>query len=421
MIILERYIFTEIIAFYMKSNRNLKMWGAIGVVLIVLLASGAYFLMQEQDKESVSILARVNDEGSGIFVRSDIEDLNIDSPEGWNKLVFMTPGPSSIQHMILSDIVKVNLGMKFDQWREESSDDNVVYWTQVPPGQMIDKMEKDNKIDGGIAWEPHYSAALEHTVSGSKMCKSVATTDEYSPNHPCCVVAVNNSYLESNEDVVKRFLAGYVKSVQWINDALEQGVDSEDYETLIKETARIGFPNSKTDEEKLRSQNIAKKALSNIKYAYYPNNPGDGDEFKLTEQLNEVIETYKRIGQVQEETLTNAGFDTVSEFTEHLIQDSYLMGVFNEDGTLKTPEEMGYTEGMSTIKVAYLAADVHQMALHIGISKEFYKDYGIHINLKGPFQAGGGVMNALLSKHADRADIGFVGSPPVVLLSINAL
>jgi len=74
--------------------------------------------------------------------------------------------------------------------------------------------------------------------------------------------------------------------------------------------------------------------------------------------------------------------------------------------------------GAVRIKVAYLAADVHQLALHIGIAKGFFSDYGIEVHLDGPFAAGGDVMNALL---AGQADIGFVGSPPVVSLSINAL
>ena len=166
----------------------------------------------------------------------------------------------------------------------------------------------------------------------------------------------------------------------------------------------------------IKKNKIAIDALANIKYTYTLNYDGVGGA-KLTEQLEEIIKVYENLGIVQKEVLTNAGFESFKDFTEHLVQDQYLADVFI-GGVLKTPEEMGYAGGMTTINVAYLSADVHQIALHIGISEGFFEEYGIHVDLKGPYAAGGDVMNALLSKHAN---LGFVGSPPVVSSSINAL
>lgn len=394
----------------MKLNWNFKMWGAIGIVACLLMASGLYLSTTDRDTESVSVLARVNDEGSGIFIKESLGiDLDIHDPENWDGLIFMTPGPSSIQHMILSDIVK-GLELKFAQ-RGTPSGPNTVYWTQVAPGLMVDYMfNSDKDVDGGIAWEPHFSVALDYNKDGDR-CKKVATTDEYNPDHPCCVIAANNTFLSKNEDATQRFLAGYAKSVQWINATLDAGSGS-DFKELVDMTIDIGTP--KIEGKDQMPEFTAKKALYNIKFTYELNH----GTTTLADQYVEIMEVYEKLGIIVPEVLTKAGFETPGDFAEHLIQDQYLAEVFDGDGNLKSSEELGYTGGITTVKVAYLAADIHQLALHIGKAKGFFEEYGIHVDLKGPYGAGGDVMNALLSKHAD---VGFVGSPPVVSSSFNAL
>ncbi len=391
-------------------NWNFKMWGAVLAVVIVLSASGVYLSQQDTEGESVSIISRVNNDGSGIFVRNEAPDNlvirdgdgNITSynADAWKSKVFMTPGPSSIQHMILMDIVKEEMGLDFVQQGSGGSAD-AVFWTGVAPGQMLAKMEVSPEITGGIAWEPHYAVAIN-----SEVCKSVMKTEEYWDGHPCCVIAGNNSYLSNNRMQVERFLAAYVKSVEWMVDTMAAG-SGDDYDFLISKTISVGTPNDPM------SIAAAENALNNILFTYELGN--------LNEQLADVVETYASLGIVKPDALSNAGFETPLAFTNHLINDTYLNAVFKDGGhtELKSPEDMGVVAtGSARIKVAYLAADVHQLALHIGIAKNFFSEYGIEVQLVGPFGAGGDVMNALL---AGQADIGFVGSPPVVSLSINAL
>ncbi len=392
----------------MSLNWNYKTWGAVGVLIILLSASGVVLSMEDSEKESVSILARVNNDGSGIFIRTDTANLadmteEVDgvvtavNPQYWEGKVFMTPGPSSIQHMILMDIVKEDLGLNFVQYGTVA--DNAVYWTQVAPGQMTTKITTDDSIDGGIAWEPHYAVAVNNAL-----CVELMTTSDYWQGHPCCVVAANNSFLSGNSNATERFLAAYILSVQWVTDALDPS--SADHEALIKITKKIGTPNPPT-----MSDEVAEAALANITYAY---ELGD-----LAEQLAEVVDTYKSLNIVQQSTLTEAGYDSSLAFTEHLVNEQYLAESLNGEGGAKAPEDLGYYGGALThIGVAYLAADIHQIALHVGIEQGFFKKYGIEVELLGPFPAGGDVMNALLSGHAS---IGFVGSPPVVSSSINAL
>jgi NitT/TauT family transport system substrate-binding protein len=395
----------------MSLNWNYKIWGAVGILIVLLSASGMVLSMEDPEKESVSILARVNNDGSGIFIRADTENLadmtetvegvlTAVNPDLWVGKVFMTPGPSSIQHMILMDIVKEDLGLNFVQYGTAA--DDAVYWTQVAPGQMINKITTDDSIDGGIAWEPHYAVAVNNAL-----CVELMTTSDYWQGHPCCVVAANNSFLSGNGNATERFLAAYMLSVQWVTDALPE--DSETHDELLEITKRIGTPASSSATP--MSDEVAEAALANITYAY---ELGD-----LAEQLAEVVDTYKSLNIVQQSTLTEAGYDSSQAFTEHLVNEQYLAEALNEEGGVKEPGDLGYYGGALThIGVAYLASDIHQIALHVGIEQGFFEDYGIEIELLGPFAAGGDVMNALLSGHAS---IGFVGSPPVVSSSINAL
>lgn len=407
MIKFETFISIKNLVDFMGLNWNFKVWGAVAVVVLLLSMSGAYLSTIEQENESVSILARVNNDGSGIFVKNSVTELTITDPNGWRGLIFMTPGPSSIQHMILSDIVKDMPPLKFAQWGTPG-DSDTVFWTQMSPGNMLQYMfsESGSDIDGGIAWEPHYATAI-----ADGRCKGIAVTSEYWPGHPCCVVAANNTFLLENEQSVERFLAGYSKSVDWILATLERDSSHPDYQLLLELTTDIGTP--KTPSAAQMSQGTAINAMKNITYAYAIDD--------LAEQLAEVVAKYKSLGIVKENTLTDAGFGTPLDFTQHLIKGQYLAGVFNED-VLKSPEELGYNVGdhVATIHVAYLATDIHQMALHVGINAKlgFFSEYGVHVILDGPFPAGGDVMNALLSRHSD---LGFVGSPPVVSSSVNAL
>ncbi len=386
------------------------MWGAVFVVAIILAASGIVLSKDTQEGESVSIISRVNNEGSGIFVRAEAVEEFVTvagdgtvtyNPEAWKGKIFMTPGASSIQHMILMDIVKEKMNLKFIQ-NGVSSTPDTVYWTQVAPGLMASTLENDPTITGGIAWEPHYAIAL----AGGK-CKSVINTSQYWSGHPCCVISGNNSYLDANRETVIRFMAAYVKSVQWMTDTFNGG-PSADRDALIQMIIDVGTPS-----EPKMTTGTAVSAFENIEYVY---ELGD-----LNAQLADVVETFEALGVVKPNARKDAGYEQPIDFTNHLIRSEFINGAFTDQThtVLKTPEQLGVVgTGSVRIKVAYLAADIHQLPLHVGIAKGFFKEYGVEVELFGPFMAGGPLITALLSKEAD---IGFAGSPPVVSTSINNL
>jgi ABC-type nitrate/sulfonate/bicarbonate transport system substrate-binding protein len=386
-------------------NWNLKLWAAVIALIILLTASGTWMSSQNSSSSdgslSVSIVARVNNEGSGIFVK---ESVVADGPlydsatdtyysERWNGLVFMTPGPSSIQHMILMDIVKNDLGFTFAQYGTPASG-NVVYWTAVAPGQMVSKLLESADIDGGIAWEPHYSAAI-YTAG----IVSVMSSAEVWANHPCCVITASNHYLAANGDTMLRFMSAYVKGVNWLNEA--KSSTSANHAKLIQ---YVKDNTTVTDDTTIVS------ALNNVEYSYSIG--------ELKSQIVTMVNTYSSLGLLTN-SLKSIGFNSAQDYAAALVKTNYVQNSLKYVDGSYVPREPGDYPSLTpaTIRVAYLQSDVHQLALHIAVSEGFFAQYGINISLVGPYNAGGDVMNAIL---ADHADIGFVGSPPTVLTSINS-
>ena len=88
-------------------NWNVKLW-AIVIALIVVLAGTGFALSDRTNADDTSIvLARANTEGSGIFgdepgmAVSDDDGYMVLVKEKWGGKVIATPGPTSIQYMII--------------------------------------------------------------------------------------------------------------------------------------------------------------------------------------------------------------------------------------------------------------------------------------------------------------------------------
>jgi len=345
----------------------------------------------ESDSDSVSIVARVNNEGSGIFVRDSVQGVLYDestqtyNAEYWDGLTFMTPGASSIQHMILMNIVKNELHFAFVQVGSEYSGSGVVYWTAVSPGTMVDTLLKNSWIDGGIAWEPHYASAISNS-----QIKGVMLTSEYWAGHPCCVVAANNTFIDNNYASTMRFLSAYCEAVEWLNEAKD--VNSENHALLIQYVQKYTT---------VSDQAVIEMALDDVSYSY--------EITDLKDQIVELTKTYESL-DLFSNTLQDIGYADEAAFADALVNDKLISSAEN-----RVPGSYASLNNV-TIRVAYLASDIHQIALHIGIEQGFFDEFGITVEKVGPFAAGGDVMTAIL---LGQADMGFVGSPPVVLYSVN--
>ena len=78
-----------------------------------------------------------------------------------------------------------------------------------------------------MLWEPQYSMI----VDSAKYTGLVLTNDIF-PEHTCCIIVGNMKYMLTHSDVTERFLVGYIKAVNFINEALSE--KGEKYDELVE-------------------------------------------------------------------------------------------------------------------------------------------------------------------------------------------
>ncbi|MDR2846532.1 MAG: hypothetical protein LBV63_04540, partial [Candidatus Methanoplasma sp.] len=134
-------------------------------VIVVLAGVGAALTLTEKgvnDKE-INLLSGVNLEGSGMFIKSDVDIstmLTIDAegkvtyyPAGWGGKIFGTPGATSIQHILLKTVVENELGLTFLPYSVGGAlSPNTVYYIASISSAALALADKD--IDGGMSWQP---------------------------------------------------------------------------------------------------------------------------------------------------------------------------------------------------------------------------------------------------------------------------
>ncbi|MDR0335121.1 MAG: ABC transporter substrate-binding protein [Methanomassiliicoccaceae archaeon] len=382
---------------------------AVVVGFLIFFSLGTAFIVTSDTGEQsndpvVSVVAMVNSEGSGIFCD---RMLDINDPEGWGGLVFMTPGPGTIQHEMLKSLV-FSLGLYFALDRP-TKNNWTVYWTQVAPGDMSEYYGK-RTMNGGIVWEPWYSAILTKYPEGSiGGAYSVARSAEIEPGHPCCMVVVKNSFMEQNEELVIRFLLAYIEAVEWVNKAKDPG--DPGHALLLKiawETAlNKGDPSALPTPGDIAT---IEQALLGINYDYSL----DG----IKEYVTSLISRFANSGSITKPVNDPAAFAGM------LINDGFLNDVTDSMASLR--EEYRNTSGAGTIRLGVLANDLHQIAVRAawgyditGDGKTLFEVYGLNVVQGGDFQTGGGGVMNLFAGNA--IDIGVLGLPPTVIRSANGL
>ena len=372
-------------------NWNLKLW-AVVIALIVVLAGTGIALSDRSNTDDTSIvLARANTEGSGIF--GDEANMAVMDDgymvlvkEKWGGKVVATPGPTSIQYMIIKEqLTKIGLSVK--AWdKDVAPSSNEVQLKDCAVGTMAIEFT-NGTIDGGIAWEPIYSDIILNCGGAYNVC----TTDqlEGQDNHACCMVIANSSYLEENSEAVVRFLAAYTDAVDFINAAKEAGPGSEEYETLMAscETLLSDYDSP-----------VIEASLANVSYSYELTN--------FIDEYVDLINNYQSSGAIPPNAMETIG-QTPEQFARSHIDGTYLHNS-------KSISKVEYKP--VTIKVAYLGADIHQLALQVAKDLHYFDDYGIVIENVGPFAAGGAVLDSVLT---GQANIGFAGAPPIVMKTVN--
>ena len=136
----------------------------------------------EEDKDNrFHIIARVNTEGSGLYIKENkLDDKTADIParngtafytkvgntytvssenaKAWGGLIFATPGITSIQHVQLEGLVK-SMGLNFELYEAgQTLKENTVYYkTNLA---TADTVFTDVDVNAGIIWEPQFQRII---------------------------------------------------------------------------------------------------------------------------------------------------------------------------------------------------------------------------------------------------------------------
>ncbi|MBE6527721.1 MAG: hypothetical protein E7Z64_00905 [Thermoplasmata archaeon] len=218
---------------------------------------------------------------------------------------------------------------------------------------------------------------------------SLGLTNNFFPEHTCCVVAANYNYIHNNPIGVEKFLAGYYDSVQYINGVLADP-DSQEYADLVS------FTKSKvpglTDKE-------VKDALGTITYLYADSS--DGSLSTLKNDMKTLIADLNSVGALKKEV------SNVDGFVNNYVDDTYLTTAISNKESLKG--------GSNSVTVAVISGDIHQIAIHVGIDKGFFREYGTSVTISNATN-GGGIATSLINGDSS---IGFLGAPPATINMIN--
>ena len=383
---------------------------AIAVVAVVAVAGTATFFLLNNDKDSVdydgsafNVISRVNSEGSGLYIKKSVA--NTDGPvpvrisnstpffgdgftlsesnkAAWGGLILGDPGVSSIQHTQLASIAK-SVGLKFVQYTTEVGslqDDTLYYVTNLANYGAI---TGSTDIQGGIIWEPQFQRVVQEDASYT----TLALTNDLFDGHTCCIIAANHNWLKNNSGDAVKFLAGYIKAVNYIVDAKRNGGEAYTDVINIAKSSTTGL-----DDEEVAA------ALANIDYLYADSS--DGSLEQLTKDIENLAGSLKDIGAITKD------YGSGSAFAKAFVDDTYI-----KDAVAGKASK----EGTSSVKVAVIGGDIHQLAIHVAIAKEYFKEYGLTVNLSTGSN-GGDIATLLDSKDVD---IGFLGAPPATIKTIN--
>ena len=376
---------------------NTKLWAAVVTMIMIFTGTGLVLSSNVHTDDKVVVVARVNEEGSGLFVRDIVPDLvTRDSdnkftgynPDNWKGLILMTPGNQTIQHMMLMDIVKNDLGLDFVEYNPANYKNNAVNYIFIGPANMANAFNggiPGLTVHGGIVWESFLSSIAKST-SGTKIA---FTTGECDPEHTCCIVAVNRTFAESNSYTVARFLAAYAETVDWMLEAIENPT-GRDYQRLVEVCKNY---------TKITVDDIVRAALSNVKYLY--------ELGTLRTDIAKLVDDFGKLPGVLKYTPQNLGFANSTAFADWLVDEWYL-----QQSKYVDPDTI---QNEVRLRLTVLTGDIHGIAAMVGKDLGIFEKYKINL-IVGDVANGPAAMNLLLSGNTE---IGFLGAPPTVINSIN--
>lgn len=415
----------------MRTTDNKKIY-AVAVVVIVIVAVVAVALVVTNDDDSdgassdVAVLARVNTDGSGIYVKPGVDAseyvtiINGAEPTGedyylggdgvwvvfhkeaWDGAVFGDPGDGTIQHeqlRTIATLMGLNLVQHVTSSNPTPGDGNLYYVSGVNTYELF--LSNLNTIDymvGAFQWEAQYSIALTNG------CQPVATTNDMFPGHTCCVIGADVSYIESHQDETVRFLAAYIASVEAMTDAIQNHVTGEMDQLMQIAIANVTMPEAMTDEQRIAA---IESAFAIVNYTYCDDASADDPLSALKDDMAELADQFYESGSVQS-SIGDLGFESGEQYADTIVLSDYIAAALEYE-----PED-SYSSSAS-ITVSVLTGDIHQLAIHYGIAIGIFDDYGIDITLS--YQAGGPAAFTTITNGG--SDFALLGAPPITINAIN--
>jgi NitT/TauT family transport system substrate-binding protein len=292
-------------------------------------------------------------------------------------------------------VIVAAVSATFLMFRNEGG--TVLYITKAP-ADMRGALAA-GQIDGYIAWEPFVSDSVVGGVGEVLMW-----SDEIMPNHPCCVVAASNDFLQgpNGVELTERFLKAHIEANQWMADALADP-NGDNYTLLVNIATQFTA----------RNASVVEAAFEHIKYGYEMN-----DDFRSA--LEQFTDMYIDTNMTTPAKLTLRGYSSVDDFIQNYVNSTYLAAAVTiaPSSTILNPDD--------PIRVGFLLGDLHQLAKAVaenknilGTGKSMYEEYGLNVvNASGaPFANGGAEM---LGFAAGNIDMGYLGAPPALLQHLNA-
>jgi NitT/TauT family transport system substrate-binding protein len=197
----------------------------------------------------VVVLAQVNTEGSALVVKKDGKIQTVSELVG---KIAVVPGHSTVQDFLFRKAL-----LKF-----KIQPDQVKIMVLKPP-EMIGALRTD-QIDAFIAWEPYPAKAMTSEVG-----RVIASSRDIWKDHPCCVLAADEKFLESQPEKAKSMVRGHVKAIEFIRQHREEAI-------------KIGIKYTGMDEASIRL------AMENVNYTPVLSVEGEKEYVDFLTQLQYI-------------------------------------------------------------------------------------------------------------------------------------
>lgn len=145
----------------------------------------------------VKVLSGAQTEGSALVVAADSPIKSVKDLKG--KTV-ATPGEASIQYMLLQYALENN-GLKMSD----------VQATSMKVSSMCDALNA-GKVDAIMVYEPYASIATSEGYG-----KVLEDSGDILPEHPCCVVAAREDFIQNHPNETKKILAIHENATNYVN------------------------------------------------------------------------------------------------------------------------------------------------------------------------------------------------------------